>query len=1090
MRRIALFVLILLVSGCYPVVATGGDGGRDKYQFMRDTNPVVIGGGGYDATVQWGGRTVKVSELKAEFGEAATRRLWNNLDRENRFKILKGYAGWFNQPAYLSKHFGSEVRNQIVRFYAQNTVISKLKERAAERRVSDMLSETIKKARSVQIPTVYGTEGACKEGEKITKEAIGHRNDLQRLISMAQSLEAEKIGIALFEASSFAASQLVGFVTGNVYTQASKMSSLIAEVVMQAKDRLVSAIDSATEAPSAADIINLKNDLQDMYLRTAETAAGLLLEKVERLKGLQEKCQEEYEQEQEEKKQAAAELKEKEEEKARQVQTIPVTVSASYDKDDDQETRERKLASAAAAKLRQLDAEYGSAARDFNKSGTEITNEIHSNDDKEALRKQNHTSINFNCWSPDRVCVNYYGFYGGGTGGLVGLTRTIKYIKEDMPAVNSYQSYNQGLLSSLESVKSNAISTLTDIEGRRRGVISQYGGLMRKYNYYYPNHNDVASEYGIRNMIYYTGLATALDGHLDDTITKMEESIDTMGKQAGELKGEYKEIQATFATLSTNLYLAISKLSKEKARYFQLLSDIGVTKDTSSESWRYSNSIRSKVFSALNENYFVEVKKNLAEKDFAAAAAKMDELFRMADKINQQAQRVKKIVPYVKAAGQDIDAFIRSVSSYASGIQAAINDSDVNLGGPVLEGYYSLFREYSGGAWNVIDYVRGIDSINVDSYFEGVIIINAVTSYNREFGDYLRKKKAEMRSAIGKANALMTNAKFLDQEQFRIAHDEANDLLWAAAPDTWKLRMKFAEETPNYQRWLPATRFIYNGRRLPDIDSEENLQLIQEIYDLKGSGYDNTIQKATIERHERTSQIGISIASILVNGNQYAYPVTLLENFSGSNATISGKVHSGVALDRVLIRVNGEEKEASMAAPTFEATRVVTPYSLDIPLAAGTDVNITVMAYLGRTGRGTSFVIRAFDTQSVAREVREFYNKFQQRYADADLMGVMQFIADDWSASGGRDKVDLQERLDDIFYTFTSLNVAISGLKVQPAHGQNQNYFASATYHIRIFGQLEDSPDIQHREEGDVTDYLAKKDGKLIIIRTVGRGGF
>src|SRR3989338_1799253 len=122
------------------------------------------------------------------------------------------------------------------------------------------------------------------------------------------------------------------------------------------------------------------------------------------------------------------------------------------------------------------------------------------------------------------------------------------------------------------------------------------------------------------------------------------------------------------------------------------------------------------------------------------------------------------------------------------------------------------------------------------------------------------------------------------------------------------------------------------------------------------------------------------------------------------------------------------------------------------------------------------------------QKIEALYDKFRRAYSDGDINGVMSCVARDWESSSGQSLLDLDDRLNSIFSTFDGMSVEISGLSIQPS--EDSEYVAKASYFINIEGSLASNPDIKHHDEGKVTDYIKEENGKYVIGKTVGSGGF
>ncbi|MFC1709376.1 CARDB domain-containing protein [Candidatus Omnitrophota bacterium] len=128
------------------------------------------------------------------------------------------------------------------------------------------------------------------------------------------------------------------------------------------------------------------------------------------------------------------------------------------------------------------------------------------------------------------------------------------------------------------------------------------------------------------------------------------------------------------------------------------------------------------------------------------------------------------------------------------------------------------------------------------------------------------------------------------------------------------------------------------------------------------------------------------------------------------------------------------------------------------------------------------------DFSNIQQAVERLYQDFQASYRSGDVNGVLRCVSREWESSSGQSFYDLDDRLNNIFTTFDRLDIRIDGLNYGPS--DDPDYSAKVSYHIVIEGTLSAAPDVQHREVGDVTDYIKKDGDKYLIGKTVGKGAF
>ncbi|MCF6290436.1 MAG: hypothetical protein L3J03_05520 [Desulfobacterales bacterium] len=128
--------------------------------------------------------------------------------------------------------------------------------------------------------------------------------------------------------------------------------------------------------------------------------------------------------------------------------------------------------------------------------------------------------------------------------------------------------------------------------------------------------------------------------------------------------------------------------------------------------------------------------------------------------------------------------------------------------------------------------------------------------------------------------------------------------------------------------------------------------------------------------------------------------------------------------------------------------------------------------------------IESAEKQKVAQAmalIHELYKKFASFYSNKDINSLLSLISPGWSASDGSGIDDIEELLDNSFSVFDNIKYELKDLKIKPAgNGDFQ-----VTYTSRITGQILDQ-DLEHNETSQVSDIVRIKDGRAIIMKTMG----
>ena len=118
LRRIhKIFFGIIFTLVVFPLIAYPK---ADNFQYMLSNDVNIVEVGNADATVEWGGKEVKISDL-AKYPRA-TQKIWNRLGHNDKVKLLGAYKRMVTGgvPAGLQKHFGPEVTKTMYKFYFSN----------------------------------------------------------------------------------------------------------------------------------------------------------------------------------------------------------------------------------------------------------------------------------------------------------------------------------------------------------------------------------------------------------------------------------------------------------------------------------------------------------------------------------------------------------------------------------------------------------------------------------------------------------------------------------------------------------------------------------------------------------------------------------------------------------------------------------------------------------------------------------------------------------------------------------------------------------------------------------------------------------
>jgi len=114
--------------------------------------------------------------------------------------------------------------------------------------------------------------------------------------------------------------------------------------------------------------------------------------------------------------------------------------------------------------------------------------------------------------------------------------------------------------------------------------------------------------------------------------------------------------------------------------------------------------------------------------------------------------------------------------------------------------------------------------------------------------------------------------------------------------------------------------------------------------------------------------------------------------------------------------------------------------------------------------------------------VKHMYAQFKEMYEAEDVAGLMSQLSDDWSAaSDGTTMNDLEEYLGRSFRIFDEIQYNMSNLSVQPL---GLNHYR-ISYDVTIIGEIYDE-DITHEEKSSVQETVIIKNGKPLILKTIG----
>ncbi len=1056
---------------------------------MLSNDVSVVSAGGYNATISWGGKEIKVSELSSKYGIGATRRLWNKLDENNRIKLLKGYQNFFMLPGNLEKHFGSDVRKKMVKFYLDHTVLAKLKEKIGSKRVESRLTGEIKKALRLNVNASgldsSDEEGPCKDAIALAAEIKKHQDGLRKLIAIMKGLEVKKLGILIYSTTGFAAEQLVGFVTGNIYKTVLWTSGPIAEVINQAVGLTKSAM---SDTPSPDKVMKLYNDLQRIYFTGAKNQAEKILADAEKLKELNESCKQEMVKRIKEEKKKKEKKEEKMTKEMSKVQVQPVSVSVSYKEEESPEERERKLLNAVLARLGNIDSEYGQASMRYSREAMPIYKRLYDWQSFNELWKHS-CNVGFS-WNPfiRSSCPSAY-YWKIVPDSLTPDMTLLEMInikeesKNDLDAVEDFLIDYERDVETLQGLADEAYSVLSGIEGKRRGLINRYQKLLSKYGFF-RSPVDIAAVDPLLWMIQGIADGSAMVVELERLKDIIRNSAKNAEKHAATLREIYQNILREYEILSDNLYLSIANVAKAKDDYKKSLENIGVH----IEGNRLPKS--PDIYAAINVK-ISGIKVKIKEKRFAEALAKLEELMSMVEKVEKSGESMANRIPYVKAAAADVDGFISSLGwRLVYGINEAVNDRRCGISGNRIDSSWKLISKYTGGYSTLYGFIGGrLEQVSTDFLFTGKLVINASIDLNDELSRNRRSELSRHKGTLAEITGSLNKFLYDDSSSFGKALDNANQMMSSAYEfNIYGPWCDFAKSVATARQWLPPSRlWCLNGCIAPDVITDDNLQLWQELVSIRLKCSD-AINVAMRKRRILTAK-GARVENLTISGKPYKYPVTIVELPVGQSMTVAGSVYAGVVPDRIEIRVWQQVVSAEIKVKSKDEEGVRGVFKAIIRVQPGiaevsSEVPFETAVYIRNAGYKVTGKLRFFDSAGIESVVRQFYDKFRNRYSRTDLSGVLAMIDPEWVGAGGYDRMDLEERLQEIFDTFAGLKVTISDLRVTPGSAK---FYAVAHYHIKIHGRLAEFPDVRHDEEGDVTDYLVMKDGRLYIKRTSGK---
>ena len=124
------------------------------------------------------------------------------------------------------------------------------------------------------------------------------------------------------------------------------------------------------------------------------------------------------------------------------------------------------------------------------------------------------------------------------------------------------------------------------------------------------------------------------------------------------------------------------------------------------------------------------------------------------------------------------------------------------------------------------------------------------------------------------------------------------------------------------------------------------------------------------------------------------------------------------------------------------------------------------------------------DSQKKERIVRKLYQDFARAFSQMDASAVTQHLHEDWEADGDITVEDFEENIENSFQVFDSVQMRITGLKIQQI-GRKQFV---VTYTSVMTGVIRDN-DLKHEEKSTHTDTVQVFDSLngAQIIRTQGK---
>lgn len=1105
-------LLYICAVWAYPVAGHAGVSDTyKKYAFMAQEVKVVSGARG-NPTVQWGGKTMSMQQIRDKYGEDGTAILWNKLDKENQIKVIKSYIGTFNAPVGFTRHFGPWAQRQFSETWQENTGYSKVVEAAADKRVGKALTEPILKARSVSTwPTAYHPilekDGYWIQLNDQNRKIREYKSQLEQMIIILKRLEEKRIKGALLATQKFTAEQFASFFIGNISsTGTSQASQILANTVTTARSYLQGAYSKVTGDKPMAEVA-ISGEAVDTLWRAqhkaymilfaeAENIARVIIAKGDSVKSLAKKCEEKVKQYEEEEKIKAAQRhaksteigkewnKKREQEMGKAIDQDYADVSKMKDdllkNRNADETNEEKAARiqwedgvlvegrAALDRIGKL-VRYDEVESKYKSGLNKIISQLGTNELLKNISYANYTVTGWGSYAMPYSILSGRDIKSLGCEEAKSLE---SIVQKRIPFYEDYHRFVLSLESDFNGAKNSFIREITAIDSDASAAWSANRAIIRKAEaiaatrpyssgdwmgvYTYTKEADAYIKRYEWHWQILPDVFGKLDMQISDSLRGMQNSLAPLAKAYSDCVARIRPIHATFSNLEGNIDLAYSALGMAKTQYNKLARQLAGKEVTKRNGLYWAQEIRNDGISSK----ISAVGKLLGKKDFERAIELLEDIYQQTSCVNEQVRKIYSLsdaLRYVK--------YIERVNFlkvfYGSG-DSTLSEMHYLMKNGVLSG---LKRETLSMPVAIISQNDfrpwAIGEFNVSRMLSGLMVIGSVIDFNEKF-------EANLKRQINGLKAGKTGQASLDHH---------------------KMISDFCRNLSGASSWLRGKHSKYSsGEMVYDVLTEENDKLITAYW----NAYDAAMKLKQPQKDSGSKGPGGSgISGIATGGASYLFLESVLVNnvpfkdtthvkdFSDGTVTISGLVRSGNILDKVVIGVDGEKFEADLENPAPYRKMFITAYNYDIPLKPDAIASVKVMAYLAGAGSGKSF--RIITPGQSHEKIREMYQDFARAYQQRDSRSITRFLADDWEAADGTDLDDMEEILDNSFDVFDTVNMKITNLNVQKGYGEK----FQATYTTEITGIIEDQ-DIRHHEKTSITDEVILTPKGPRITRTSG----